>query len=65
MERTGSASTGDIIRCQCGNVLGKLVAGQFHLRHRGRELIGPIPFGITCEDCGRTWTPQQQGSSAA
>lgn len=60
-----SSSTGTPIRCPCGNTLGTLLAGLLYLKHRGREVVSPLPHSIRCEKCGRTWTPQQQGSSAA
>lgn len=46
-----------LIRCGCQNVLGELEGDRFEMRHRGRRVIATGVQGVSCEDCGATWTP--------
>lgn len=50
------------IRCpQCRNTLGEIAAGSFIMRHKRREVVGPLDglVSIRCERCGRKWTVQR------
>lgn len=41
-----------VIRCQCGQPLGQLIAGVFVIRHRGREIVCEHVITVKCERCG-------------
>lgn len=45
------------VRCPCGNILARYVAGCFVVTRAGRELVSLSVVSITCERCGRVWRP--------
>lgn len=47
-----------ILRCECGNKLGEIIAGHYIIRHRRREIVAERVESMRCERCGRIWQPE-------
>lgn len=54
---TRERDTDSTVTCEfCGNVLGRVECGAFHMKHGGREvLVGAMAglLAVSCEDCKR------------